>query len=94
MLHTLEAALWCLLQHETYSATVLAAVNLGEDTDTTGAVVGGLAGLYYGEEAIPASWVKVLARFADIEDLCRRTAAGIEKNSLYSSPPCPLANRY
>jgi ADP-ribosyl-[dinitrogen reductase] hydrolase len=72
VIHTLEAALWCLLQHDTYATTVLAAVNLGEDTDTTSAVAGGLAGLAYGEAAIPAEWLQVLARRADIEDLAER----------------------
>lgn len=72
VVHTLEAALWCLLTHDTYSATVLAAVNLGDDTDTTGAVAGGLAGLAYGEAAIPAEWLGALARRADIEDLAAR----------------------
>ena len=76
VVHTLEAALWCLLRHETYAATVLAAVNLGEDTDTTGAVAGGLAGLYYGEAAIPENWLQFLARRADIEVLAHRTAMG------------------
>lgn len=72
VVHTLEAALWCLLKHDTYATTVLAAVNLGDDTDTTGAVAGGLAGLAYGEAAIPAEWLAVLARRADIEDLAAR----------------------
>ena len=45
MLHTLEASLWCLLTEDTYADAVLKAVNLGGDTDTTGAVTGGLAGL-------------------------------------------------
>ena len=70
--HTLEAALWCLLKHESYAATVLAAVNLGDDTDTTGAVAGGLAGLAYGEAGIPAEWLAELTRRADIENLARR----------------------
>jgi ADP-ribosylglycohydrolase len=78
VMHTLEAALWCLLRHETYAETVLAAVNLGDDTDTTGAVTGGLAGLYYGEEAVPAEWLMVLARRSDLEDLARRMAQGSE----------------
>jgi len=72
VVHTLEAALWCLLTHDTYAAAVLAAVNLGDDTDTTGAVAGGLAGLAYGEAAIPAEWLSELARRADIEDLAAR----------------------
>jgi ADP-ribosylglycohydrolase len=45
VLHTLEASLWCLLTEDTYADAVLKAVNLGGDTDTTGAVTGGLAGL-------------------------------------------------
>jgi ADP-ribosyl-[dinitrogen reductase] hydrolase len=75
VVHTLEAALWCLLRHDTYAATVLAAVNLGEDTDTTGAVAGGLAGLAYGEAGIPPEWLAGLARRANIEDLAQRLAA-------------------
>jgi ADP-ribosylglycohydrolase len=75
VVHTLEAALWCLLKYDTYAATVLAAVNLGDDTDTTGAVAGGLAGLAYGEAGIPAEWLAGLARRADIEDLAQRLAA-------------------
>ena len=76
VVHTLEAALWCLLKHETYAATVLAAVNLGDDTDTTGAVAGGLAGLAYGEAGIPAEWLAGLARRADIEGLAGRLVGG------------------
>jgi ADP-ribosyl-[dinitrogen reductase] hydrolase len=72
--HTLEAALWCLLTQKDYATTVLAAVNLGDDTDTTGAVAGGLAGLAYGEAGIPADWLTVLARRADIEELAARLA--------------------
>jgi ADP-ribosyl-[dinitrogen reductase] hydrolase len=75
VVHTLEAALWCLVRYDTYASTVLAAVNLGEDTDTTGAVAGGLAGLAYGEAAIPPDWLAVLARRVDIEDLAARLAS-------------------
>ncbi|UPL51110.1 ADP-ribosylglycohydrolase family protein [Hymenobacter sublimis] len=77
VLHTLEAALWCLLRYETFTETVLAAVNLGDDADTTGAVTGGLAGLCYGEAAIPPDWLHVLARRFDIEDLAHRMAANL-----------------
>lgn len=45
------------------------AVNLGEDADTTGAIVGQLAGAYYGAEAIPSLWLDALAMRADIEEL-------------------------
>ena len=69
---TLEASIWCLLMTDRYASAVLKAVNLGEDTDTTAGVTGGLAGLLYGYEQIPKEWVDVLARKDDIEDLCRR----------------------
>ena len=72
VLHTLEASIWCLLTTESYSEAVLKAVNLGEDTDTTGAVTGGLAGLLYGIETIPENWLSQLARRDDIEDLAER----------------------
>ena len=72
VLHSLEASIWCFLNSESYSEAVLKAVNLGEDTDTTGAITGGLAGIYYGFDDIPEEWVSVLARKTDIEDLCRK----------------------
>jgi len=50
VLHTLEASVWCLLTTSNYKDAVLKAVNLGEDTDTTGAVTGGIAGILYGFE--------------------------------------------
>jgi len=72
VLHSLEASLWCFLNSENYAEAVLKAVNLGEDTDTTGAITGGIAGIYYGFESIPREWVDVLARKEDIEKLCEK----------------------
>lgn len=72
VVHTLEAALWCIMKTSSYSRAVLKAVNLGRDTDTTAAVAGGLAGLLYGYETIPDEWMNVLARRKDIENLCLR----------------------
>ena len=54
---------------EFMSRTELMAVNLGEDTDTVGAVAGGLAGLYYKEEGIPREWIQVLQRREWIEEV-------------------------
>lgn len=65
--HTLEAALWCFLNTSSYADCVLAAVNLGDDTDTTAAVAGALAGVYYGFEAIPPKWIGQLRGKAVIE---------------------------
>jgi len=75
VLHTLEASIWCLLTTDSYQEATLKAVNLGSDTDTTGAVTGGLAGLLYGYETIPKNWIDQLARRADIDNLAERLQA-------------------
>lgn len=69
VLHTLEAALWCNLNTESYAECVQEAVNLGSDTDTTACVAGALAGAIYGHDAIPEQWLKTL-RGKDIIDAC------------------------
>ena len=70
---TLEAALWALLTTNAYKDCVLKTTNLGLDTDSVSAVAGGLAGIYYGADAIPAEWIRVIARRDFIEELCRKT---------------------
>lgn len=62
VIDSLEACLWALLTTNNYKDAVLKAVNLGEDTDTIGALTGGLAGLVYGYKAIPESWIEVLKK--------------------------------
>jgi ADP-ribosylglycohydrolase len=69
---TLEASMWALLNNNSYKDTVLAAVNLGGDTDTTGTVAGGLAGLYYGYDNIPVNWINTIARKDDINELANK----------------------
>ncbi|MEN3944062.1 ADP-ribosylglycohydrolase family protein [Prosthecobacter sp. SYSU 5D2] len=72
VLDTLTASLWCLLTTSSFAECVLKAVNLGDDTDTTGCVAGGLAGIYYGLEAIPQEWLEVLPRQGDLRGLFER----------------------
>lgn len=72
VMESLEASLWCFLQQNSYEQAILSAVNKGHDTDTTAAITGGLAGLYYGKESIPEYWVASLARLEDILDLGER----------------------
>ena len=67
---SLKASLWCLLNTGSYADCVLKAVNLGKDTDTTAAIAGGLAGLFYGYEAIPEDWLGVISRREYVEALC------------------------
>lgn len=68
VVHTLEAALWCLATTKSFRECVLKAVNLGDDTDTTAAVAGGLAGIVYGYEGIPVGWIKKLRAKELIEE--------------------------
>lgn len=69
VLSTLCAACWCLAQSEDFAEAVLLAVNLGGDTDTTAAVVGGLAGLRCGLSGLPAPWTACLKRRVEVLNL-------------------------
>jgi ADP-ribosyl-[dinitrogen reductase] hydrolase len=82
VLHTLEACIWCLLATDNYKNATLKAVNLGEDTDTTAAVTGGLAGLLYGFDTIPENWLNQIARYDDIVDLANRMQTFFELNNI------------
>lgn len=57
---SLEAALWCFQHTDSFAAAILQAANLGDDADTTAAIVGQLAGAHYGVRAIPANWLDLL----------------------------------
>ncbi|MEX2655844.1 MAG: ADP-ribosylglycohydrolase family protein [Acidimicrobiia bacterium] len=63
---SLESALWAFDRHDDLRSAVLAAVNLGNDADTTGAVCGQLAGACWGVGGIEESWLEVLARNSEI----------------------------
>lgn len=78
VIHTLEASLWCMFNSNSYTEAVLKAVNLGDDTDTTGAVTGGLAGLVYGINSIPQTWINLLPRKEEIYNLADRLAGKLE----------------
>ena len=66
VIDTLEASLWCIFNTTSYKDAVLKAVNLGDDTDTVGAITGGLAGIIYGYDTIPSKWIDTLVRKDDI----------------------------
>ena len=67
----IEAAVWSLATTDSFEKVLLKAVNLGDDTDTVGAIAGGLAGLYY--QAIPEAWTEALQRREWIEKLIEET---------------------
>ena len=72
VLYSLTASLWCLWNTSSYAEAVLMAVNLGADTDTTAAITGSLAGIYYGVDGIPKEWLKELKNCKEITDICNR----------------------
>ena len=76
---SLEASLWCLLNNDSYKETALAAVNLGEDTDTTAAIAGGLAGIYYGYDDIPKHWLDQIAKSDYINELINNFDDGLSQ---------------
>ena len=64
---SLEASFWCLLTTDNFRDALIRAVNLGDDTDTIGAITGGMAGLAYGMESVPDSWMNALRKKEIIE---------------------------
>jgi ADP-ribosyl-[dinitrogen reductase] hydrolase len=66
---SLWSAIKCVLSTSDYETCVRKAIRLGEDTDTTACIAGGLAGLLYGETAIPARWKQALKGTSIVEPL-------------------------
>ena len=58
----LECALWIFLNSDNFKDCIISSTNIGDDTDTIGAVVGSLAGIYYGIESIPKEWIDKLQK--------------------------------
>jgi len=71
VVHTLEAAIWCLGTTASFKEAVLKAVNLGEDTDTVASITGALAGMYYKMDQIPEQWLDKIVRKEDIDKLIK-----------------------
>ncbi len=69
VIHSLEAAIWCVLTTTSYKEAVLKAVNLGGDTDTIAALTGGLAAIQYcdvPDKNIPEKWINSLTKLEEI----------------------------
>ena len=67
--NTLQAALWAFRTTETFEEGMIAAVNLGGDADTIGAVYGQIAGAYYGFDAIPERWISAVKDHESVDSL-------------------------
>jgi len=73
----LAIALYAVLATDSLAKALILAVNHGGDSDSTGAIAGNLAGIVFGEQAIPATWLVKLELRDEIsriaEDLHRAT---------------------
>lgn len=57
------------------ATAVLGAANFGRDSDSIGAIVGGIAGAFAGAEAIPAEWIRLVEQVNGLDH--RRLASGL-----------------
>ena len=72
VMDTLKACLWCVGTTNSFKDAVLKAVNLGEDSDTIGAITGTLAGAKYSFESIPKEWIERIANKTLIDEKCEQ----------------------
>lgn len=80
VIEVLESSIWYFLKKDDFESTVISIINIGHDTDTSAAITGGLAGLYYGSENMPEYWRYSLSRYEDILDLSERLNTVYSKN--------------
>ena len=57
---TMQTVFHCFFKSRSFEGCLIETVNQGGDADTTAAIAGALAGAYFGEEYIPARWLKKL----------------------------------
>ncbi len=82
---TLESAIISILKTKSFEEALLYAINFGYDTDTIGAVTGGLAGVTYGYENIPQRWIDKLKKREYLEEMAKQyeeVLSKIEKKNL------------
>lgn len=66
---TLASAVYCFLKYPTFEDAVISSILIGGDTDTRAAIVGSLAGTYYGLEGIPAKYVEDVEETKMLQDI-------------------------
>ena len=80
VIDSIESVIYCLKTTDNYKDAVLKAVNLGGDTDTTGGICGGLAGIFYGFDAIPIDWIESIPKLDKVMSLCEKFEAYCDRN--------------
>jgi ADP-ribosylglycohydrolase len=80
--HTVPMVLYAWYTHfADYPQTLTSLLNCGGDTDTTGAIVGALAGSVTGEQGIPASWINAILEYPRSVGFLRRLADNLTARS-------------
>lgn len=74
IIDSLVVAIWGFMNHDNFKDGALAVVNLGGDSDTTGAIYGQLVGAYYGYSAIPKQWLDDLYKEKEIKKIADNLA--------------------
>jgi len=72
VIDTLVCALWCFINTSTFEDAVCEAANLGGDADTIAAITGGIAGVYYGYDAIPDRWKEKILVKEQLTSIAKR----------------------
>ena len=72
VISTFESVIYSLKNSDNFRDAVLKAVNLGRDTDTVGAICGGLAGIFYGFDSIPVDWIEEIPKISEVFELCEK----------------------
>lgn len=75
----LNAALWAFHKTKTFEDALVEVINLGNDSDTSGAICGQIAGAFYGYKAIPQRWLKDMKDFEKLDAMIEKFLDGLDR---------------
>jgi ADP-ribosyl-[dinitrogen reductase] hydrolase len=75
IIETLRAVFQAFFANDNFEQAMVDVVNRGGDSDTTGAILGMIAGAYYGLDAIPRQWRKAMDQ--DVLQQCHEQALAL-----------------
>ena len=90
-LHTVPVALYAWLRHPgDFRTTLVSALECGGDTDTVGAIVGGLSGATTGKQGIPSEWLNTIWEWPRTDSVMEKIAAHLANQKLSSKSDGPI----
>lgn len=81
VIDSLRSAFMIMREAGCYEDAVKRAVSLGNDTDTTACILGGLAGIAFGYDSIPERWINTLRQKASVEELLSKLLSCVSNRS-------------